>query len=60
MIPDSVLERAVSVYLRCISLDQLGYRWRCRHAGTALDRILYRMADVGRPTSPIISVTVMN
>jgi hypothetical protein len=60
MIPDSVLESAVSVYLRCISLDQLGYRWRCRHAGTVRDRILYRMADVGRPTSPIISVTVTN
>jgi hypothetical protein len=60
MIPDSVLERAVSVYLRCISLDQLGYRWRCRHSGTILGRILYRMADVERPTSSIISVIVTN
>jgi hypothetical protein len=57
MIPDSVLESAVSVYL----LGSSGLRMAVApSAATILGRILYRMADVGRPTSSIISVTVTN
>jgi hypothetical protein len=57
MIPDSVLERAVSVYL----LGSYGLQTTEPPLGRDGTRPHpYLMADVGRPTSPIISVTVTN
>ena len=57
MIADSVLESAISVYL----LGSAGVQAAAApSAPTILGRILYRMADVERPTSSIISVTVTN